>query len=190
VHESGEPIDFVRDADEDVGTPAAASATLRDAVMHLAVAAMLARHWPSAGTRQTAALAAAGFLLRGGLTEEIVHRIVTSIEMLVGDPEDVERRAEAVRDTAAKLKAGQPVTGGTTLAEALIGGEGKKIIARLGRWLPRGAEMTPPEPAQAGPQLRQRVPLLAREGDLLVASEEAWKAVAAANDPPSLFSTP
>ena len=65
THPSGEAVAWAEDGD-----PAPVEALeLRRAVVHLACAAMLARHWPPAGTRHDGALAAAGFLARAGVDD-------------------------------------------------------------------------------------------------------------------------
>src|SRR5262249_44041317 len=45
--------------------------SLRTLVSHLAAAALLARYCPGSGSRQDAALAASGLLLRGGIVPEV-----------------------------------------------------------------------------------------------------------------------
>ena len=118
------------------------AATLRTAVTHLAAAALLARHWPGVGQRHEAALAAAGLLLRGGLDRVDVERIVTEAARAAGDDEAQDRRRN-VPTTDDRLRIGQPVTGGRTLAECLRG-NGEKVVTALRTWLglltPLGAE--------------------------------------------------
>ena len=61
VHPTGEAITF--DAD---GEPARVDGDhLLTAVRHLAIAALLVRHWPAKGSRHETVLAASGCLLRG-----------------------------------------------------------------------------------------------------------------------------
>jgi putative DNA primase/helicase len=132
THPSGEEIRFIAD---DVGDPAEVAVdTLRQTVIHLAVAAILARHWPGEGTRQMTALAAAGLLLRAGVAAEVVERVLEGVEQIAGDPDDIPRRVGCVRDTADALGAGGAVTGGTRLAE-LLTGEGEKVVRQIRRWL-------------------------------------------------------
>ena len=136
-HPSGEPVEW----DEDGEPTRLDAATLRTAVTHLAAAALLARHWPGVATHQ-AALAAAGLLLRGGLDRVDVERIVTEAARAAGDDEAQDRRRN-VPTTDDRLRIGQPVTGGRTLAECLRG-NGEKVVTALRTWLglltPLGAE--------------------------------------------------
>lgn len=129
VHPSGEGVEWSA-----LGEPARLKATdlLRD-VKRLAVAALLARHWPAEGARHQTALAAAGFLLRARLDEEATTKIVVHAAHAAGD-EEWERRATDVASTAAKFAAGDPITGAPTLAESLTG-NGEKAVARLRQWL-------------------------------------------------------
>jgi hypothetical protein len=63
VHPSGEAIEWDADGEPAIVDPV----TLVKAVTMLAVATMLARHWPGEGARNETALAAAGTLLRAGI---------------------------------------------------------------------------------------------------------------------------
>ena len=135
VHESGEAIAWVED-----GEPARVGAEeLRQAVVALSCAALLARHWPRTGARHEAALAAAGFLLRARVPDECVVAIVSGAARVAGDPECRDRKRAAL-DTVAALRAGEPATGGPRLAE-LLTGDGAKAVARMRQWL--GADEEP-----------------------------------------------
>lgn len=129
VHPSGEPIEW----DEDGEVARGPGAALRQAVAQLAAACLLARHWPATGSRHQAALAAAGLLARGGLDEAHCVLIVQAAAEAAGDEEARDRRRD-VTGTVAKIAAGEPVTGGPTLAE-LLRGDGVKVVALLRRWL-------------------------------------------------------
>jgi putative DNA primase/helicase len=129
VHESGEPITWDEDGEQARGD----GATLRRAVAELAAACLLARHWPGKGRRHDAALAAAGLLARGGLDEARVVQMVHQAALAAGDDEALGRRRDVVT-TVARLAAGEPITGGPTLAETLRG-DGAKVVAALRRWL-------------------------------------------------------
>lgn len=136
VHPSGEVVEFVGE-----GEPALVEGeALRLAVVHLAAASLLARHWPAHGARHEAALATAGFLLRMGLSLVNARRIVVEAARAAGD-EEWQVRAADVETTAQRVAAGKPVTGAQWLVEVLAG-DGAKVVAKLRRWLavPEGVE--------------------------------------------------
>ncbi|MDP9367826.1 MAG: bifunctional DNA primase/polymerase, partial [Chloroflexota bacterium] len=126
VHPSGEPVTWA-----EAGDPAAvASAELVTAVTRLAAAALLIRHWPCAGSRQDAALALAGALLRTGWLVEDVATFIETVAVAAGD-EEARKRGEAAHFTARALANGAPATGWPTLAELLDA----KVVDRARSWL-------------------------------------------------------
>ncbi len=128
VHPSGEPITWEQD-----GEPAEVDADqLELAVGRVAAVALLARAWPPLGTRHDFALALGGFLLRGGLDEELTVRLVGVAARIAGA--DVSGRLRDVRDTARNLADGRAVTGGPRLEE-LLPADGTKALDALRRWL-------------------------------------------------------
>jgi hypothetical protein len=128
-HPNAEPITW----DEDGEVARVDGVALRAAMVHLAVTCLLARHWPTPGTRHETALAAAGFLLRSGLTPTLTERIVYEAARAARDEEAGNRRTD-VTSTVARLRAGQPATGGRTLAE-LLRGDGRKTVRAMGAWI-------------------------------------------------------
>jgi len=127
VHPSGELLTWERE-----GEPARVdAATLSRAVAHVAVCAMLARRWPT-GSRHDAALALAGFLLRGGMSQPDAGRFVEAVARVAGDSEWNDR-TRAVQDTAEGLAAGKPTTGGKRLADLIP--DGAVVVGRLREWL-------------------------------------------------------
>jgi len=81
-----------------------------------------------------------------------------------------------VFDTAETLTAGEQATGGPTLAK-LLRGDGEKIVRKLREWLGLGSA--------AGAEDLPRIN--AGDLDLPRASEAAWGALLAANEPPFIF---
>jgi hypothetical protein len=129
THPNGESIEWAED-----GEPAAVEAAdLRRAVVRLASACMLGRHWPGTGARHEAALAAAGFLCRAGVDEENVVKIITAAARVAGDGEWSDRKRAAL-DTIAAIRADESATGGPRLAELIVG-DGAKVVERMRRWL-------------------------------------------------------
>lgn len=129
THPSGERVEWAED-----GEPASIDAAdLHRAVVLLACAAILARHWPGMGARHETALAAAGFLARTGVDEENVVKIVAACARAAGDPEETDRKRAAL-DTVAAIRSGEAATGGPHLAELLVS-DGARVVERMRRWL-------------------------------------------------------
>ena len=137
--ESGEDVRF--DSDGEAATVEAA--VLMASVRRLAAATLVARAWPpKPGVRHKLALALAGLLLRGGLSEAEVLQFIGEVVRVAGDEEARGRIADVIT-TARRQKAGQPFTGGRTLRDLLD----HKIVAKLCEWLG-----FPPSPARAEPE--------------------------------------
>ncbi len=138
LHPSGEVVRWERGdpgRGEECEPGIVTGAALRRAVGRVAAAALLARRWPGEGQRDEAAKDLAGLLLRGGWDAPETDRFIRLVARLAGD-EEWRKRAKAKR-TAEKLAAGQPVTGGPSLAERLgyHSGDGERVVARLRDWL-------------------------------------------------------
>jgi hypothetical protein len=132
VHPSGEAVRFDLD-----GEPIRIDAdNLVQCVSRLAVVALLARHWPEQGSRNEAALAIAGGLLRANLDEALVSNMLLNIARTAGD-EEAESRANSVNHTAKKLASGHHVTGWPSASEII----GSKVIEKVLAWL--GLESAP-----------------------------------------------
>jgi AAA domain-containing protein/bifunctional DNA primase/polymerase-like protein len=127
-HPSGERARWERD-----GEPGRVDGrVLRRACARVAAAALLARHWPAAGARDEAALALAGFLLRGGLpADEADH--FAQVVAKAADDEEWQKRGKAAQ-TARAIAEGRPVAGATKLA-ALLAGDGRRVVAQARAWL-------------------------------------------------------
>jgi hypothetical protein len=129
IHPEGERLRWERE-----GEPGRVSlAALRQALAQVAACALLARCWPGLGSRNEAALALTGLLLRGGWSAEDADHFVAAVAQVAGDEESPARGTNG-RLTAAKLAAGQPVTGGTKLA-TLLRGDGATVVEQVREWL-------------------------------------------------------
>src|SRR6185437_52679 len=79
------------------------AATLRQPVARTAAAALLARHWPAKGSRDEAALALAGWLVKSGWTDDEVETFIIAV-------------ARAAQDEGWKLRAGKEAHTRETIA--------------------------------------------------------------------------
>jgi hypothetical protein len=105
-------------------------AELLGCVSRLAAAALLSRYWPGPGSRQDAALALAGGLLRAGWAEDSVSEFIEAVAMAAGD-EEARKRATAGGFSARRLDADKPATGWPALAQLI----GEKVADRVAEWL-------------------------------------------------------
>jgi P4 family phage/plasmid primase-like protien len=141
VHPSGERYRWSRSGLEPVGIGGEALTT---AGQYLAAAALIARHLPEpkerggGGGRYHYALALAGYLLRHGVTAEEAETLLRAAWDARGwHGIERERRSSyagverAVRDTAEKLRRGDPATGGRAL-EGMVQGLPRKLADFLG----------------------------------------------------------
>jgi DNA polymerase I-like protein with 3'-5' exonuclease and polymerase domains len=127
--DTGETITWERFTD-----PAdVALADLQRAVGELAAAALLARHWPSKGTRQDAALALAGALLRARWEQGRAERFVEAVGKAARDDE-TRKRVDAVKATASKGEKNGKLTGWPKLT-TLLGQDGLAVVDRVKEWL-------------------------------------------------------
>lgn len=130
IHETGEQVRFEKGFE---GTPANIDAdVLISAVHRVAAAALLARHWPTQGSRHHAFLALAGAFARAGWSIEdakAFHRVI--YRCLWPTNPDVAAADSEVQSTFEKHSAGGEVTGVPTLVELLD----KKVVDGAFRWL-------------------------------------------------------
>jgi hypothetical protein len=103
---------------------------LQRAVRRLAAAALLARHWPDPGSRDRAAMALSGGLLRDGWDEATVSAFCRAVAVAAGD-EEANMRAGKASPTAQKQEDGKKTTGWPRLAEIL----GDPVVRRVRQWL-------------------------------------------------------
>jgi hypothetical protein len=149
THETGELITW----DED-GTPAAVDGGyLLDCVSKLAAASNIAAHWPAQGSRQEAALALAGGLLRGGWEDQEVREFIEGVADAAGDPE-TRKRASTAQFTRRRLEADKTATGWPTLAELLA--EDRDALLLLDGVLLAAADWEKAEPEHKGDFLAHR----------------------------------
>lgn len=113
------------------GDPARiASDELKKQVARLAAAALIARHWPERGSRQEAALALAGGLLRDGWERQDVAGFISAVAVAAGDAE-TKKRSEVAESTDRRLAGNGTVTGWARLGELI----GQQVMKRARNWL-------------------------------------------------------
>jgi hypothetical protein len=115
---------------------------LQRSVRCLAAAVLLARHWPRKGSRDKAAMALTGALVRAGWDEETVSHFVETVAVAAGDEEARVRAGKAV-PTSRKQAKGEETTGWPTLID-LLGDSGEDVVERVQEWLDL-AETVPTE---------------------------------------------
>jgi P4 family phage/plasmid primase-like protien len=126
VHPSGEAINWER-----TEPPIEISRDeLLIAAGRLAAATLLAARWPEKGTRDDAAMALAGTLLRGGWEVEKAAHFIEAVAEAGGDDE-IAMRANKAPATAPKLAAGEDITGVPRLGELL----GVDVVKTATKWL-------------------------------------------------------
>jgi predicted P-loop ATPase len=126
THVSGEAIEWDKDGalvtvDDDM---------LLQQVQRLAVAVMLARHWPVEGARHDTALTVGGFLARAGFDEDAAALMLEAIAEATGDEQGADR-AQAARDAVKQYGNGGDTRGYPALAEAF----GEKVADKAAEWL-------------------------------------------------------
>jgi predicted P-loop ATPase len=178
MHPTGEAIDFANDGE----AARIAEPDLRAAFRRTASAALLARHWPDAGSgRHDTMLALAGCLARSGwpLVEAMefcnaVYRSVTS-----HDPRAVSRVRAEVSSTYQALADGREVTGFPKLREHLNHPE--KVLPAVSKWLGLSALKAVPVMEEVGDKAGQ--PATELEYTTETSRDEEVDEALAKNDP-------
>jgi P4 family phage/plasmid primase-like protien len=139
THESGEKVEF-----ESFNEPSTiAEADLVRRVGRLAVATLLARHWPKEpGTRQDHAMALAGVLTREGWPEKAVYQYIYAISLAAKD-EEAKARARVAEYAKSRLVSGDPVCGWPAFSKLF----GQQVTDCVRDWLdisPVSAEVAVP----------------------------------------------
>jgi hypothetical protein len=120
---------------------------LQRAAGELAAATLLSRYWPEKGSRDKAAMALTGGLVRAGWPTEKASPFVEAVAVAAGDEESRVRAGKA-ESTSRKLDDGKNVSGWPTLAK-LLTGDGDAVVGRVRDWL---GITTPATPADVIPE--------------------------------------
>lgn len=177
THPSGEPIAWELD-----GEPALIEHdALLAALGRIAAGALLAHHWVQ-GVRNELTLAVSGALLRAGWSPEETHGFIKDVAAVAGDA-DERASWQRVESTAAKLAAGEQVTGLPTLASQM----GDPAVKLFATWL--GLQRAAPPAAGTGADAPPAgAPAIdAGEQDLRIITGASWAALYASNEPARLF---
>jgi hypothetical protein len=128
IHPSGEAVAWDRNG----ALAAVDDDLLLRQVRRLAVAVLLARHWPAEDShaRHDAALTVGGFLARAGLNEDEAARILEAIAEAAGDEEEADR-AQAGRDAVKNYANGSETRGLPKLMESFD----EKVAKKAAEWL-------------------------------------------------------
>lgn len=127
THVSGEAIRF--DGDEDAEPAEMDAEELREAVKALAAASLLVSGWAK-GSRHDLALAVSSVMLRSGHSEEETQDFLRAICRVAKD-DGVDDRLRGVRDTAKRLRSGEPTTGIPSMASII----GADIAGKVSEWI-------------------------------------------------------
>jgi hypothetical protein len=126
IHPNGETLEFRANG------KIAHDDTIPRRVLLYAIACLLLKHFDHRGLVHDVRCAAAGFLLREGLTEQETLDVLRAVAEVTGN--DVSDVLLAVNTTAARVRSGKPVTGKKALLDAM-GEEGSAVIECMQKWL-------------------------------------------------------
>jgi len=126
MHPDDEPVTF----DEDGEPTEIDGEELREDVSRLASIVLVARHWPDKGSRQDAALALAGGLMRNGWDDKAVSVFLGAVALAASD-EEFKKRVEAAEYTRRRLDGEKTAKGWPALAALL----GDRVVNRILEWL-------------------------------------------------------
>jgi hypothetical protein len=126
VHPSGDTLTWSLERDPLVLDEKA----MYEAARNVAIAALLARHWPGSGARHGMIGPLTGFLLQAGVDAGSTLELIKAASEIAGDS-DLQDRVKFARTTIAKFKGGDLVTGGPRLADVI----GSDVVAKMRGWL-------------------------------------------------------
>jgi hypothetical protein len=131
VHPSGDLLAWASEGDALRLTPDELTAP----VTHLAIATLMAIHWPGHGARHAMVGHLAAFLCQHGVNPVVVPRIIEAAACAARDA-DLQDRMNFARTTVQKYTADPDasLTGGPSLADAI----GADVVSRLRQWLGAG----------------------------------------------------
>ncbi len=157
IHPTGEAVRWEED-----GRPNEVPAlSLRESARLVATAALLARHWPTTGSRHDLAGLAAGFLASQKLPGIDIEMVIRTAATIAND-DDVNDRARFARDSVDAYIGGKKVRGGPELAKII----GEEPVKLLRKWF--GTTQSAIEELNA-----KHAVIFQQSGDLIVITEDA-----------------
>jgi hypothetical protein len=126
THESSEAIEWYGEFGE---IPHVDYAVAKQGTTKVACGALLLRHWPGKGSRQTAALIVGGFFARLGWSADDIAKFVYAIAKETND-EEVEKRVAAARNSAENYAKGEEHIYGLPKLREFFGEEPANLIAK------------------------------------------------------------
>lgn len=126
IHPSGEKLEWLYSKNPLIQD----SEIVVTSAKRTASCALVARHWPTKGSRQEFCLALSGTLLRAGWSSDMTTNFILTAANIAND-EEAEKRSSVVSDSVKRLHSNQPVHGIDKLQEFL----GKDVISRCCQWL-------------------------------------------------------
>jgi hypothetical protein len=162
-HPSGEVVRW----DQDEPPARVEYADLKAAVIKLAVASLLLRHWPQSG-RNEVALGVGGFLARADWSEEAIYKVVWAVCTHRGEPARADHHAETAQGCVAAHQAGTEIRGFPWLS----GQFGAAVAKQLAKFVGYRGE---PESEDGRPAMRLE------GGKLSIMADKAEEVLIAAN---------
>jgi hypothetical protein len=160
THTSGEVLAWETERVPNTVDPTA----LRESARLVAVAALLARHWPANGPltnqHETAGLVA-GLLCSLKLDAAAVEQVIKVAATIAGD-ENVADRAKYAADTVKKFEGGAKVRGGPELTKEL----GEEVIKKIRSWFSSAT-------SKLDEMNQKHAVVFQQSGDLVVITEDA-----------------
>ncbi len=158
VHPSGELLHWEIDREPNNVDPEG----LRRSVILVAVASILARHWPAAnGSRHAIGGLAAGLLCALKLEPMEIEQVIYRAARAARD-EEAEDRARFAKDTAKKFASGAPVAGGPKLSDII----GSEVVKRIRSWFGTHSDSVIDEMNE------KHAVIFQQSGDLVVITED------------------
>jgi hypothetical protein len=167
MHETGETVQWVHD-----GEPASiGGADLKRAVVRLAVACLLKRHYPGNGAHHEAALVIGGVLARAGWDADDIKHVIGTVARAAGD-DDVSNRVNTAAGAVDMKANGENVSGLTRLCEVW----GRDVADTLAKWLHVRGASSEADVSTGGVSLADFRAFMPMHSYIYIPTREMWPA--------------